>query len=295
MMTMEWVEICRELLEGGARLAWIPIVCFVMLAGFIVFNLIVAVVVEAVATTEETVRQLDGIESNSPKAKLAEAQERADLLQSHLTEMMEQQEQIQFMLETMAGELLHLETERMKAKYRENRLKEEINRRIEYQKKIEEGSVEQKPANDAIKKISMQFLQKIEASKAERKQQEELQAEQQSVSDQESIHGSSTKKRKLKSWIAKPGMARDSSGKSLGTNESSNSAKSSPDQLDSPLGRSIQTRKRIDSQTRDTSRKGKEDSRRKESESTRTDDSEKKKKAINNWKKLIAINKDINL
>merc|ERR1711933_688929 len=179
-----------------------------------------------------------------------------------------------------------------------NRLKEEINRRIEYQKQIEEGSVEQKPGNDAIKSISMQFLQKIEASKKERKQQEELlalEAEQQSVSDQESNHGSSAKKKKLKSWIAKPSMARDGSGKSLGTNGSTNSAKSSQDQLDSPLGKSFQTRKRAESQTRDTSRKGKEESRRKESESTRTDDSDKKKRAINNWKKLIAINKDIDL
>ena len=297
MMTMEWSEICRELMPIQG-LAWIPIVAFVFIAGFIVFNLIVAVVVEAVATTEETVRQLDGKESNTPTAKLLEAQERVDLLQSHLTEMMEQQEQIQFMLETMAGELLHLETERMKAKYRENRLREEINRRIEYQKKIEEGKAEQQPANDAIKKMSMQFLQKIEASKAERKLQEELQADNQSTSDQESIRGATTKKKKLNtSWIAKPGMARDGSGKSLGTNESMPSTKSTPDHVDSPLQRSIHTRKRAESQSqsRDTSRKGKEDDKKNQSESTRTDDSHSKKRAINNWKKLIAVNKEINL
>lgn len=296
MMTMEWSEICRELmpLEKG-RLSWLPIVCFVMLAGFIVFNLIVAVVVEAVATTEETVRQLDGIESNSPAAKLAEAQERVDLLQSHLTEMMEQQEQIQFMLETMAGELLHLETERMKAKYRESRLKEEINRRIEYQKKLEEEEIgEQKPANDAIKKISMQFLQKIEASKVERKQNQAIIDDSQSMSDKDSARGSSSKKKKINtSWIAKPSMVRDGSGKSLGTNESTPSARSVPDQMDSPLGRSTHTRKK--SESRDTSRKGKEDGKKKESESTRTDDSDQKKRAINNWKKLIAVNKDLNL
>jgi len=296
MMTMEWSEICRELLPIH-RTAWIPIVSFVMIAGFIVFNLIVAVVVEAVATTEETVRQLDGIESNTPASKLLEAQERVDLLQSHLTEMMEQQEQIQFMLETLAVELLHLETERMKAKYRENRLKEEINRRIEYQKKMEGENEEQNPANETIKKMSMQFFQKIQASKAERKLQEEkdILADNQSTSDKDSIRGSTTKKKKLNtSWIAKPGMARDGSGKSLGTNESTPSAKSALDQTDSPLQTSIQTRKRAESQSRDTSRKGKE-GKKKESEATRTSDPEKKQRAISNWKKLIAVNKEINL
>lgn len=282
--------------------AWFPIICFVMLAGFIVFNLIVAVVVEAVAATEETVRRLDGIESNTPASKLQEAEERVDLLQSHLNEMMDQQEQIQSMLEAMAGELLHMETERMKAKYRENRLREEINRRIEYQKKIEEGSADgKKPESDAVKNISMQFLKKIEASKLERKQKEENQADLQSLSDQDSIRGGSSSKKKIlkASWIVKPDISRDASGKSLVTNKSADSIRSNPNHSDSPNQRGT-SRKRTESTSQDTSHKGKpkgvkEEAKKRESEPPKTDDSDKKKRAINKWKKLIAVNKEINL
>lgn len=266
MMTMEWVDICRELQEQeGVKYAWVTIIIFVMVAGFIVFNLIVAVVVEAVSQTEETVRQIDGIESNSPASKLAEAQERCDLLTSHLNEMMEQQEQIQFMLETMAGELLHLETERMKAKYRENRLREEIERRIDYEKKIQEGKIEEEQTNQAVRKVSMAFLHKIEAQKAQRKKEEES-------SDQESFAGQSSKKKKRRPTS----MKRDGSGKSLGTHESGDSNGSLHNAPDSP-NRSTGTRKKSDASSRSE------------------DTSERKKKAIGNWKKLLAVQKDLNI
>eukprot|EP00536_Pseudo-nitzschia_multiseries_P012212 jgi/Psemu1/207939/e_gw1.452.43.1 len=56
MMTMEWGEVCRILMsvsdEKTYYHAWMIIIPFVFISGFIVFNLIVAVVVEAVATTE---------------------------------------------------------------------------------------------------------------------------------------------------------------------------------------------------------------------------------------------------
>lgn len=274
MMTMEWVDICRELQEQeGYKYAWITIVIFVMIAGFIVFNLIVAVVVEAVSATEETVRQIDGIESNSPASKLAEAQERCDLLTSHLNEMVEQQEQIQFMLETMAGELLHLETERMKAKYRENRLREEIERRIEYQKKIEEGKIEEEQTNAAVRKVSMQFLQKMQAQKAQRKKDDEAAAAA-SASDQESFAGQSTKKKKKRP----NSMSRDGSGKSIGTHHSGDSNGSVGDSPDSP-NRSSVTKKKSDSSTRSEGEQA----------------SERKKKAIGNWKKLLAVQKELNI
>mmetsp|Transcript_18595 Transcript_18595/g.38307 ORF Transcript_18595/g.38307 Transcript_18595/m.38307 type:complete len:662 (-) Transcript_18595:206-2191(-) len=272
MMTMEWVDICRPLMEEEEeKYAWITIVIFVMLAGFIVFNLIVAVVVEAVSATEETVRQIDGIESNSPAAKLAEAQERCDLLASHLNEMMEQQEQIQFMLETMAGELLHLETERMKAKYRETRLREEIEHRIEYEKQTEEGKVEDKKLpGTAVRKVSMQFLHRIEAQKAQRKKEEE-EAAATAASDHESLAGSAVKKKKRRQT-----MIRDGSGKSIGTHDSRDSAGSVGDAPDSP-NRSTATKKKSDS-------------------SVKTEDpSDRKKKAVGNWKKLLAVQKELNI
>lgn len=303
MMTMEWVEICRELMDEHKRKrAWVFIVIYVMVAGFIVFNLIVAVVVEAVSATEETVRRLDGIESNSPASKLMEAQERIDLLQSHLSEMMEQQEHIQFMLEAMAGELLHLETERMKAKMRENRLKEEISRRIEYQKKMEEENAEEeneeeKKPSESFQTISMQFLQKIEAAKAQRKKEEEesgAQAElNQATSDQESMAGQSAKKpRKLRSRSSTKPISRDGSGKSFGTDSGdADSGISAPDIIDSPNQRSTTARKKseIASAFRSGSLKGEGKDK---STSSKPEDSERKKKAIGNWKKLLAVQKD---
>ena len=287
MMTMEWSEICRELMEEhGRKHAWITIVAFVMLAGFIVFNLIVAVVVEAVSATEETVRRLDGIESNSPASQLAEAQERVDLLQSHLNEMMEQQEQIQFMLETMAGELLHLETERMKAKYREVRLREEINRRIEYK-------------DSALKSMSMQFLKRIDAKKAQRKQEEENQLEAfQGSSERDSVTDQSTKKKKAKRTTSsgssiKAGIARDGSGRSLGSNQSAISNRSGPDVFDSPIQKSAKSaRKTLDlAPSRSTSLKGKSE----KEEPKGSEPTERKVKAMKNWKNLLAVNKEFEL
>jgi hypothetical protein len=295
MMTMEWSEICRELMEEhGRKHAWITIVAFVMLAGFIVFNLIVAVVVEAVSATEETVRRLDGIESNSPGSQLAEAQERVDLLQSHLNEMMEQQEQIQFMLETMAGELLHLETERMKAKYREVRLREEINRRIESEKKIEEDN-----SDGALTSMSMQFLKRIEAQKAQRKQEEENQSEAfQGSSERDSVTDQSTKKKKAKRITLscssiKPGIARDGSGRSLGSNQSANSNRSGLDVFDSPIQKSAKSaRKTLDlAPSRSTSLKGKSE----KEEPKGSEPTERKVKAMKNWKNLLAVNKEFEL
>eukprot|EP00539_Tryblionella_compressa_P000473 CAMPEP_0178746008 /NCGR_PEP_ID=MMETSP0744-20121128/7590_1 /TAXON_ID=913974 /ORGANISM="Nitzschia punctata, Strain CCMP561" /LENGTH=676 /DNA_ID=CAMNT_0020399211 /DNA_START=402 /DNA_END=2432 /DNA_ORIENTATION=+ len=136
MMTLEWADIAREVIEYYTW-AWAPFTAFIAISGFIVFNLIVAVVVEAVAVTEQTVRALDGIEPNSPAAKLEDAQERIDLIRCHVDDMMKTQEQIQSMLELMAGEMMYLETERMKAEQREALLRNEINRRSEYQKNME--------------------------------------------------------------------------------------------------------------------------------------------------------------
>jgi hypothetical protein len=136
MMTLDWAETCREVMEYETW-AWAPFTIFIAISGFIVYNLIVAVVVEAVAITEQTVRAMDGIDSHSPAAKLDEAEERIDLLRYHLEDLMRTQSQIQSMLEVMAGEMIHLETERMQAEHREALLRNEVNRRSAYQKKME--------------------------------------------------------------------------------------------------------------------------------------------------------------
>jgi len=50
-MTMEWSEVTREVMEYYSW-AWAPFVIFVAISGFIVFNLIIAVICDAVAIIE---------------------------------------------------------------------------------------------------------------------------------------------------------------------------------------------------------------------------------------------------
>jgi Ion transport protein len=136
MMTLEWASIARETIEQVSW-AWAPFTAFIAISGFIVYNLIVAVVVEAVAVTEHQVRVMDGMQSDSPAAQLEEAQERIDLIRCHLEDMLRTQNQVQEMIERMAGQLLHLETERMKAEHREILLRNEMNRRAQFQRSME--------------------------------------------------------------------------------------------------------------------------------------------------------------
>lgn len=51
MMTMEWADVARECM-AQIWWAWVPFVTFIMITGFIVFNLIIAVVCDAVAVIE---------------------------------------------------------------------------------------------------------------------------------------------------------------------------------------------------------------------------------------------------
>lgn len=51
MMTMEWADVARECMEQ-IWWAWAPFMAFIMITGFIVFNLIIAVVCDAVAVIE---------------------------------------------------------------------------------------------------------------------------------------------------------------------------------------------------------------------------------------------------
>jgi hypothetical protein len=136
LMTLEWSSIVREVMVYRLW-AWAPFLAFILLTGFIVFNLIVAVVCDAVAVTEKTVRELDGIESDNPYVKIDQAQERIDLLQCHIEDMLRTQQAVQDMLEIMAGEFLHLEVERMKSEQRGVELRIELDRRKDFEKSME--------------------------------------------------------------------------------------------------------------------------------------------------------------
>ena len=136
MMTLEWAVIAREVMHYHTW-AWAPFLTFIAMTGFIVFNLIVAVVCDAVAVTEKTVRQLEGLESDNPVDKLEQAQERIDLLQCHISDMLRTQQTVQDMIEIMAGEMLFLDSEVKRSEQREADLRIMVERRKTYQKSME--------------------------------------------------------------------------------------------------------------------------------------------------------------
>jgi hypothetical protein len=150
MMTLEWGEICRLVMEYH-NWAFAPFLSFIAITGFIVFNLIVAVVCDAVAVTEKTVRQMDGYEEDDTEVKIIEAQERIDLLQSHIYDMLKTQEQVQIMIEKMAEEMVFLQTERLNAEQREARLRSVVEERQKYEMQMEEKYFEGKKKREEMR------------------------------------------------------------------------------------------------------------------------------------------------
>jgi hypothetical protein len=154
MMTLEWGEICRKLMEH-IEWAWIPVLFFIAITGFIVFNLIVAVVCDAVAVTEKTVRKMDGYEEDDVEVKLLEAQERIDLLQSHINDMLKTQENVHILIEKMAQELVYFQTERMNAGQREAALQHELEERKKFEAQMDEKYLEQKRRRSELRQSSL--------------------------------------------------------------------------------------------------------------------------------------------
>ena len=128
MMTLEWGDLAREVMDYN-EWAWAPFLAFIMTSGFIVFNLIIAVICDAVSVTEKHVRELDGFEPDNPEHQLRQAMERIDLLQLHINDMLKTQGQVQELIEMMASELLNLEAERMKAEHQGADLRISMHRR----------------------------------------------------------------------------------------------------------------------------------------------------------------------
>lgn len=93
MMTLEWAEVARELM-AIEWWAWIPCVSFIMVSSFIVYNLVVAVVCDAIFVLHDAKDDDKSATSNSP-SKIQERTQRVILLQ-------ENQVSIQKDLETLA-------------------------------------------------------------------------------------------------------------------------------------------------------------------------------------------------
>lgn len=104
LMTLEWSHIAREVM-AERQWAWLPFLSYIAITGFIVFNLIVAVVCDAVAVIERTVKaEHDGpVESDADK--LLEAQERIYEMSEQITRMHEQHFQMSQAMGFLADEL----------------------------------------------------------------------------------------------------------------------------------------------------------------------------------------------
>ena len=107
MMTMEWADVARECM-AEIKWAWAPFVAFIMITGFIVFNLIIAVVCDAVAVIEnKNDLEPDLFGSQEEDDENLEVPEPDDQIEEELVENLA--ERISFVLESQREMLATLE------------------------------------------------------------------------------------------------------------------------------------------------------------------------------------------
>ena len=104
LMTMQWSDITREVMAQRSW-AWMPFLSYIAITGFIVFNLIVAVVCDAVAVIDREVKaERDGpVETDA--SKLKEAQELIYELSGQVEVMKEQHMKMCQAMGFLTGEL----------------------------------------------------------------------------------------------------------------------------------------------------------------------------------------------
>mmetsp|Transcript_4257 Transcript_4257/g.9637 ORF Transcript_4257/g.9637 Transcript_4257/m.9637 type:complete len:404 (-) Transcript_4257:239-1450(-) len=107
-MTMEWSEVTREVMTYQSW-AWLPSLVFVAISGFIVFNLIIAVICDAVAIIEQEKNddEADGIGSavinGGPGVHLDESsQKRIFELNRQMVSLVQTQRNMQLQIEHLA-------------------------------------------------------------------------------------------------------------------------------------------------------------------------------------------------
>uniref|UniRef100_A0A6U3T150 Ion transport domain-containing protein n=1 Tax=Ditylum brightwellii TaxID=49249 RepID=A0A6U3T150_9STRA len=100
MMTMEWAGVARQCMEYH-KWAWAPFVAFIALSGFIVFNLIIAVICDAVAVIER---------EDEEEVSIADQQdERVDELSKKIEGLLKNQRELQATLDLLSKELYNLQ------------------------------------------------------------------------------------------------------------------------------------------------------------------------------------------
>jgi hypothetical protein len=112
LMTLEWASIARETMHLKTW-AWVPFLAFISVTGFIVFNLIVAVVCDAVKVVDQQVKREKELEleaqaggpAETDLSKLSEAQERIWELTDHIEMMRIHHKELQGVVALLASEL----------------------------------------------------------------------------------------------------------------------------------------------------------------------------------------------
>mmetsp|Transcript_11981 Transcript_11981/g.22900 ORF Transcript_11981/g.22900 Transcript_11981/m.22900 type:complete len:549 (+) Transcript_11981:166-1812(+) len=104
MMTLEWSDTTREIMKQEPY-AWAPLVAFVAVTGFIVFNLIVAVVCDAVAVIDREAEAEKYPELLTDKQNIQEAQERIWELTETVEILMMRQERLLSVADMLAKEV----------------------------------------------------------------------------------------------------------------------------------------------------------------------------------------------
>lgn len=119
LMTLEWGDFARTCMEFDPYLGWIPFVIFIFMSGFIVFNLIIAVICDAVSIIDDVAREREamkqGIVIETPEEQLNFAKSRIAVLEERVLMMQKSHQNMQILLEVLAAELCESKGDLMSA------------------------------------------------------------------------------------------------------------------------------------------------------------------------------------
>jgi len=116
LMTLEWASIAREVINQR-NWAWAPIVSFIMITGFIVFNLIIAVVCDAVAVVDRDHRleEMEAAGEQTDAAKLEGAQKRMWDITHEVHTLRKRQQELHLAVTFLAREIRAIHPESLSA------------------------------------------------------------------------------------------------------------------------------------------------------------------------------------
>eukprot|EP00978_Attheya_sp_CCMP212_P044947 scaffold327929_cov47-Attheya_sp.AAC.2 len=121
IMTLDnWAECARDVMDTYTW-AWLPFVAYVIISGFIVVNLIIAVICDAISSLHGNDRKMmsgesfihDSVEADAPatltlEGKLSDVTRRVALLDSHVEELTKLQEQTMLTMKIISQRLEHM-------------------------------------------------------------------------------------------------------------------------------------------------------------------------------------------